>query len=75
VDIFSCEPFDQQTVVQFAMTKFQSRDVEVRMVERATRSPRRSERDRVRRETSLAERWHSEWPGFKDVSEIPDIVF
>ena len=75
MDIFSCERFDQGLVVQFAMTKFQTRDVEVHMVERATRSPRRSERDRVRRETSAPERWHEEWPGFKDVSEIPDIVF
>jgi len=40
MDIFSCEHFDQESVVRFATMKFQSEDVEVHVVERATRSPR-----------------------------------
>lgn len=73
IDIFSCEPFDQEKVAQFAMRKFQTRDVEVHIVERATRSPRRSEAGKARRE--MSEKRQGEWPGFKDVSEMPDIVF
>lgn len=74
IDIFSCEPFDAARVAQYAMRKFQSRDVEVHIVERALRSPRRSAAER-RDRAMLPERLPDEWPGFKDVSEIPDIVF
>src|SRR5438105_7106558 len=40
MDIFSCEHFDQESVVRYATMKFQTEDVEVHVVERATRSPR-----------------------------------
>ena len=40
LDIFSCEPFDVDAVARFACEKFQTHDIEVRAVERATRSPR-----------------------------------
>ena len=40
MDIFSCEHFDQESAVRYATMKFQSEDVEVHVVERATRSPR-----------------------------------
>ncbi len=44
LDIFSCEEFSVHQVVQFAKTRFQTEDVEVHAVERATRSPRISPR-------------------------------
>ncbi len=40
LDIFSCEPFDVDVVARFACAKFQTQDIEVRAIERATRSPR-----------------------------------
>jgi S-adenosylmethionine decarboxylase len=46
LDIFSCEPFDVGDVLRFATTKFQTQDVEVYEVERATRSPRVATRQR-----------------------------
>ncbi len=46
LDIFSCEPFNVSDVLLFAITKFQTQDVEIREVERATRSPRVSTQQR-----------------------------
>jgi len=40
LDVFSCEPFSPEEVVGFAMQMFQTMDVELHVVERATRSPR-----------------------------------
>lgn len=40
IDVFSCEPFSSDEVVRFATQMFQAQDVEVHVVERATRSPR-----------------------------------
>lgn len=40
LDIFSCEPFEVETVVRFAKERFRTQNVEVHAVERATRSPR-----------------------------------
>lgn len=40
LDIFSCEPFEIETVVNFAKERFRTENVEVHAVERATRSPR-----------------------------------
>jgi S-adenosylmethionine decarboxylase len=40
MDIFSCEDFDVAEVVAFARKLFQTDDVEMQVVERATRSPR-----------------------------------
>jgi S-adenosylmethionine decarboxylase len=40
IDIFSCEDFDVSEVIAFARKKFQTNDVEVHVVQRATRSPR-----------------------------------
>jgi S-adenosylmethionine decarboxylase len=40
MDIFSCEDFDVAEVVAFARKLFQTEDVEVHVVHRATRSPR-----------------------------------
>lgn len=45
LDIFSCEPFDEDEVVRFAMTMFQTQDVELHSVERAQRSPRPANAD------------------------------
>jgi S-adenosylmethionine decarboxylase len=42
IDIFSCEDFDVMEVAAFACRTFQTNDVEVHAVERATRSPRPS---------------------------------
>ena len=42
MDIFSCEDFDVAEVVAFARKLFQTDDVEVHVVQRATRSPRTS---------------------------------
>ncbi len=69
MDIFSCEPLDGQAVTRFAMTRFQTGDVEVRVVERATRSPRRAEKDRARRERL------DDFPGLRNPFEIADIAF
>ena len=44
MDIFSCEDFALTEVVAFAKELFQTDDVEVHVVERATRSPRISTR-------------------------------
>src|SRR6266700_5392255 len=44
LDIFSCEAFEVAEVVAFACRMFQTKDVEVHAVERATRSPRISAR-------------------------------
>lgn len=40
IDIFSCEYFEVAEVVAFACNMFQTNDVEVHVVQRATRSPR-----------------------------------
>src|SRR5579883_3312631 len=40
LDIFSCEPFEIETVVNFAKERLRTLNVEVHAVERATRSPR-----------------------------------
>lgn len=48
LDIFSCEEFDVDDVVFFATMKFQTDDVEVHAVERATRSPRVSTQSGLR---------------------------
>lgn len=40
IDIFSCEYFEVAEVVAFARRMFQTNDVEVHAVQRATRSPR-----------------------------------
>ncbi len=40
IDVFSCEPFNEAAVVRFAAERFQTEDIEVHAVERATRSPR-----------------------------------
>ena len=44
IDIFSCEDFEVAEVVAFARSIFQTDDVEVHAVKRATRSPRASTR-------------------------------
>lgn len=44
IDIFSCEAFDVAEVAAFACRTFQTNDMEVHTVERATRSPRASTR-------------------------------
>ena len=40
IDVFSCEPFSPDEVVSFAVQMFGAKDVELHVVERATRSPR-----------------------------------
>ena len=40
IDVFSCEAFSTEEVVHFALHMFQTKDVEVHTIERATRSPR-----------------------------------
>jgi S-adenosylmethionine decarboxylase len=40
IDIFSCEAFEVAEVVAFARATFQTHDIEVHEVTRATRSPR-----------------------------------
>ncbi|HZU66148.1 MAG TPA: S-adenosylmethionine decarboxylase [Ktedonobacteraceae bacterium] len=40
IDIFSCEHFDVDDVATFAKSMFQTNDLEVHVVQRATRSPR-----------------------------------
>jgi S-adenosylmethionine decarboxylase len=44
IDIFSCEDFSIKEVIAFACDAFQTQDIEVHVVERATRSPRMSAR-------------------------------
>jgi S-adenosylmethionine decarboxylase len=73
MDIFSCEHFDQESVVRFATMKFQSEDVEVNVVERATRSPRPTTRQPVWRGNPVAR--PDEFPRFKDPFGAPDIPF
>ena len=46
IDVFSCEEFSVEDVVDFACQTFQTKDVEVHAVRRATRSPRLSARER-----------------------------
>ena len=45
IDVFSCEEFSVEDVVAFACQTFQTNDVEVHTVRRATRSPRISPRE------------------------------
>lgn len=73
MDIFSCEHFDQESVVRYATMKFQSEDVEVHAVERATRSPRLVTRQPIWRDIPVA--WPDEFPGCKDPFGVPDILF
>ncbi len=40
IDVFSCEEYSVEDVVAFACQAFQTRDVEVHTIRRATRSPR-----------------------------------
>ena len=40
IDIFSCEEFDTEDAIQFAAQMFETQDIEMHAVERATRSPR-----------------------------------
>lgn len=42
IDIFSCNEFDEAEVITFACAMFETNDIEVRSVRRATRSPRPS---------------------------------
>lgn len=42
IDIFSCNDFDEAEVITFACKMFETNDIEVHSVERATRSPRSS---------------------------------
>ncbi len=56
LDIFSCEDFSVDTVVAFACQSFQTEDIEVRAVERASRSPRISLREHAGRVTEVLER-------------------
>ena len=42
IDVFSCEEFSPEAVARFAQHMFQAKDIELNVVERATRSPRRS---------------------------------
>jgi S-adenosylmethionine decarboxylase len=46
IDVFSCEDFSVDEVVTFACEAFQTRDVELHVAERATRSPRVPLRER-----------------------------
>ena len=73
MDIFSCEHFDQESVVRYATMKFQTEDVEVHVVERATRSPRRATRQPVWRDILVGS--PDEFSGFKHSFGVPDISF
>ncbi|TMD44438.1 MAG: S-adenosylmethionine decarboxylase proenzyme [Chloroflexi bacterium] len=42
IDIFSCNEFDEAEVITFACDMFETNDIEVQSVKRATRSPRPS---------------------------------
>ncbi len=44
IDVFSCEEFSVEEVIAYACEVFQTRDVEVNAIRRATRSPRISSR-------------------------------
>jgi S-adenosylmethionine decarboxylase len=52
IDVFSCEEYAVEDVIAYACEAFQTRDVEVNAIRRATRSPRISSRtqhyDRMR---------------------------
>ncbi len=50
LDVFSCEPFDAEVVARFACNKFQTQDIEIHTVERATRSPRLAHLEQVHQE-------------------------
>lgn len=73
MDIFSCEVFDCEAVLRFAMQRFQTSDVEIHVVERATRSPRRSMH--AKQSASIARLQLDELPGLKNPLEISDVVF
>jgi len=45
IDVFSCEEYSVEEVIAFACEAFQTRDVEVNAIRRATRSPRISTRE------------------------------
>jgi S-adenosylmethionine decarboxylase len=47
LDIFSCEPFSVETVKAFVCEQFRTTDLDIHVVERATRSPRISLRERA----------------------------
>ena len=42
LDVFSCNPFDVEHAIAFAKELFATDDVEIHLVERATRSPRQA---------------------------------
>ena len=42
IDIFSCNDFDEAAVIAFACQMFETDDIEVNSIQRATRSPRQS---------------------------------
>jgi len=42
IDIFSCNEFDEDVVINFARAMFNPADIEVQSIHRATRSPRPS---------------------------------
>jgi S-adenosylmethionine decarboxylase len=73
MDIFSCEYFDQESVVRYAAMKFQSEDVEVHVVERATRSPRLATRQPAWRDSPATR--PENFPGFKDSFGVPELPF
>jgi S-adenosylmethionine decarboxylase len=54
IDIFSCEEFDTSDVLRFATSTFRTNDVEMHCVERATRSPRLSVKQRMQQDRSYA---------------------
>ena len=56
IDICSCKEFSQEDAIAFAKEMFQTEDVEVHFVVRATRSLRPEEPDPVRYEEVLAAR-------------------
>ena len=56
IDICSCKEFSQEDAIAFAKEMFQTEDVEVHFVVRATRSLRPEEPDHVRYEEALAAR-------------------
>jgi S-adenosylmethionine decarboxylase len=56
IDICSCKEFSQEDAIAFAKEIFQTEDVEVHFVIRATRSLRPQEPDLVRYEAAMAER-------------------
>jgi S-adenosylmethionine decarboxylase len=65
IDVFSCEEYSVEDVVAFACQAFQTRDVEIHTIRRATRSPRISAREQqYGRMTDalphVVETWHAE---------------